>query len=72
MSDRPFRFTRGQYHRLGELGFFNGKRVELIRGEIIEMSPKNWPHVVGCRKTGYALERTFAGIGWSLARNRST
>lgn len=23
----PFRFTREQYHRLGELGFFEGKRA---------------------------------------------
>ena len=61
---RPFRFSREQYFRLGELGFFDGKRVERIRGEIVEMSPINWPHVVGCRKTGQLLEAAFAGIGW--------
>lgn len=59
-----FRFTREQYYRLAELGFFHGKRVERIRGEIVEMSPKNWPHVVGCHKTAAVLERAFAGIGW--------
>jgi Uma2 family endonuclease len=61
---RPFRFTRAQYFRLAELGFFAGKRVERIRGEIVETSPINWPHVVGCRKTGHALEVAFAGVGW--------
>jgi Uma2 family endonuclease len=61
---RPFRFTREQYHQLGRLGFFEGKRVERIRGEIIEMSPIGWPHVVACRKTGEVLERVFVGIGW--------
>jgi Uma2 family endonuclease len=61
---RPFRFTREQYYRLGDLGFFRGKRVERIRGEIIEVSPRNWPHVVGCRRAAEALERAFAGIGW--------
>ncbi len=61
---RPFRFTREQYYKLGELGFFQGKRVELLFGEIFEMSPINWPHVVGCRKTAEALERLFAGTGW--------
>lgn len=62
--DRPFRFTREQYYKLGELGFFDGKRVELIFGEVVEMSPINWPHVVGCRKTAELLERAFAGAAW--------
>ncbi len=61
---RRFRFTREQYYRLGELGFFEGKRVERIRGEIIEMSPKNWPHVLACHKTADVLTQVFAGIGW--------
>jgi Uma2 family endonuclease len=61
---RPFRFTREQYHQLDRLGFFDGKKVELIRGEIFEMSPKNWPHVVGCRKTADVLGRVFAGRAW--------
>ena len=64
VDEQRFRFTREQYYRMGELGFFDGKRVERLRGEIIEMSPINWPHVVGCRKTGELLERVFAGIGW--------
>jgi Uma2 family endonuclease len=63
-AGRRFRFTREQYYRLGELGFFDGRRVERIRGEIVEMSPKNWPHVVASRKTAGVLERAFTGIGW--------
>lgn len=63
-AGRRFRFTREQYYHLAELGFFAGKRVERIRGEIVEMSPKNWPHVVASRKTAEVLERSFAGIGW--------
>jgi hypothetical protein len=34
-----WRWSRADYHRLGRLGFFAGKRVELLRGEIVEMSP---------------------------------
>ena len=68
MSARPFRFTRDQYYHVARLGFFDGKRVERIRGEIIEMSPVGWPHVVGCRKTAERLERVFAGVGW-VSRN---
>ncbi len=63
-NPRPFRWTREQYYALGKLGLFDGRRVELINGEIFEMSPKGWPHVVGCRKTAEALEKTFMGIGW--------
>ncbi|CBN59022.1 MULTISPECIES: Uma2 family endonuclease [Kamptonema] len=41
------RFTLSEYHRLGELGFFGpNERVELIRGEIIQMPTKNTPHSV--------------------------
>lgn len=41
------RFTLSEYHRLGELGFFGpDERVELIRGEIIQMPTKNTPHSV--------------------------
>ena len=41
------KFTIDEYHRLGELGFFGeDDRVELIRGEIIEMPTKKTPHSV--------------------------
>lgn len=41
------KFTIGEYHKLLDLGFFSeNDRVELIRGEIIEMAPKRTPHSV--------------------------
>jgi Uma2 family endonuclease len=41
------RFTLSEYHRLGELGFFGpDERVELIRGEILQMPTKKTPHSV--------------------------
>jgi Uma2 family endonuclease len=41
------RFTLDEYNRLAELGFFNeDDRVELIRGEIIQMIAKGTPHSV--------------------------
>lgn len=61
---RPVRFSRQQYFRLAELGFFDGKRVERVRGEVVEMSPTDWSHVVACRRTGEALEKAFAAVGW--------
>jgi Uma2 family endonuclease len=41
---RPWKWSREDYYKLGELGFFDGKRVELIHGEIVEMSPINIAH----------------------------
>ncbi|MDY3562872.1 Uma2 family endonuclease [Gemmata sp. JC673] len=59
-SRRPFRFTREQYFELGQRGFFNGKRVELLYGEITEMSPANWPHHVSVGLVTDALLVAFA------------
>jgi Uma2 family endonuclease len=58
--DRPFRFTREQYYELGRLGYFDGKRVELIYGEIVEMSPMNWPHHISVGLVSDALALAFA------------
>ncbi|MCC5617099.1 Uma2 family endonuclease [Nostoc sp. CHAB 5836] len=41
------RFTIAEYHRLLELGFFSeDDRVELIKGEIIQIAAKGTPHSV--------------------------
>jgi Uma2 family endonuclease len=55
--------TRAQYYELGRQGYFDGKRVELIRGEVVEMSPIDWPHVLGTSKAREVLRVAFAGIG---------
>ena len=57
---RPWRITRDEYYRLGELGFFDGKRVELIRGEVLEMSPINIAHARGVGFVSDALTLVFA------------
>lgn len=39
-AGRKYRFTVEEYHRMGEVGIIpSDRRVELINGEIIEMSP---------------------------------
>jgi Uma2 family endonuclease len=43
------KWTQKEYYQMAELGFFHGKRVELIEGEIIEMSPMNKPHATAIR-----------------------
>jgi len=39
-------FSRAEYYRMAEIGLFDGQRVELIKGEIITMSPQNSPHAL--------------------------
>jgi len=44
------RFTIEEYHRLIDLGFLTeNDRVELIRGEIMQMAAKGTPHINCCR-----------------------
>ena len=43
----PKLFSVAEYHRLSELGFFQeNERIELIRGQIIQMAAKGTPHSV--------------------------
>lgn len=52
-------FTRDEYHRMGEMGFFEGQRVQLIQGEVIHMSPQKSPHANGIGKVQYRLLDIF-------------
>jgi Uma2 family endonuclease len=52
-------WNQKEYYQMAELGFFHGKRVELIEGEIIEMSPMNKAHATSVRKTLDCLRLVF-------------
>jgi Uma2 family endonuclease len=42
---KPRRFTLEEYHRMGAAGILDeDERVELIEGEIVEMTPIGWVH----------------------------
>ncbi len=60
---RVHRWTRDEYHRMAEMGFFAGKHVELIGGEVIEMSARGRPHVLAVKFGARVLEKAF-GKGW--------
>lgn len=60
----PRHWTREEYYRLGELGLFFGQRVELIEGEIMVLSPQNWPHTSTVARVGRALERVLGAGFW--------
>jgi Uma2 family endonuclease len=48
-----------EYYKLIDIGFFNGKRAELIEGEIIEMSPVKTPHAVTIGLVESVLREVF-------------
>lgn len=45
-----FRFSREAYELMARMGLFEGKRVELIEGEIVEMSPVGPKHFASSNK----------------------
>ncbi len=57
-------WTKKEYYKLLDIGFFNGKRAELIEGEIIEMSPMKTPHAVAIGLTSTILEEVFGKSCW--------
>jgi len=56
---KPLRWTRDEYYRLAEAGFFANRRVMLIEGEVYVMCPQNDPHVQGIIFSREALEVVF-------------
>ena len=62
--DGLFRFTINQYNKLSDLGFFEDRHVELIRGVIHEMTI-NPDHATSSRLAQQLLARIF-GAGWDV------
>jgi len=54
------RWTLEEYDRMADLGLFQGQRVELIGGEIIQMPPRKNEHAIA---TGLAEEAGEAAFG---------
>lgn len=59
------KWTSDEYYRLADLGFFQGKRVQLIEGEIIEMAPMGSRHATGVGLLAELLRQTF-GDGFHI------
>jgi len=60
------RWTREEYERLAEDGFFGSEgRVELIEGIVYDMSPQKSLRAAGVRLIERALSRIF-GTGWDV------
>lgn len=62
-SRQGVRFTRDQYRSMAEHGFFDGRRVCLLHGVVIDMAAIKEPHAAGSSLVVYALEAAF-GLGF--------
>lgn len=58
-----------RYYKMGELGFFDDKRVELIEGRVFEMSPIYSPHATSVTLAGEVLREIF-GRGWIVREEK--
>ena len=52
---RPFRYTLALFHRMGDMGHFEGRRAKLIRGVLLEEGPMDAPHAMAVEKGWYAI-----------------
>ncbi|MCS6841820.1 MAG: Uma2 family endonuclease [Roseiflexus sp.] len=52
-------WTREEYYRMAQVGLFQGKRVELIEGQIIVMSPMGSLHAAAMTLAARAVEKSF-------------
>ena len=60
---KRYRFTRADYHRMAQTGILKpDARVELIDGEIIEMSPVGSPHMGAVNRLTNFFVPTVQGI----------
>jgi Uma2 family endonuclease len=65
VGPRPMLWSCPEFHRLGDLGVFEGRRPKLINGAILEEGPMNPPHAIALVLLAEAIRVAF-GTGWHL------
>jgi Uma2 family endonuclease len=68
-APQPRRFSCAEFHQMGDMGWFEGRRAMLIEGEILEMPGPNPPHATITNKVDTTLRRYFTS-GF-VVRNQS-
>jgi Uma2 family endonuclease len=64
IEPKKWRWSAEEFYRLLDEGHFEGKRVELLEGEIVQMAAqKNW-HALGIALGERALQRAFGPKFW--------
>ena len=61
--DVPVRFTAEEFLRMGDLGLFDDRKVELVDGEIIELGWPGFPHGMLQMRLGFLLQTALGGTG---------
>jgi Uma2 family endonuclease len=59
-APRPYHWTREMYYRAAEVGIFEGRRVQLLNGEIYNMAPQRNDHAIAIELLVDALRIVFA------------
>jgi len=57
MTVATYKWTIDRYHHAVEAGVFDDQPVELLNGELIEMSPEGTPHAYYSDRSGKYLQR---------------
>jgi len=58
------RWTRAEYYRLADEGWFTGQRVQLLSGEIVQMPPQGHQHAMGILRVSRFLQTAFGDGHW--------
>lgn len=70
MSVAIAKWTLDDYHRMIESGLLDGRSVELLNGEIVEISPEGTPHAYLSHEAAKYLERLLGSRQRSVRPNR--
>lgn len=54
---RLYLWTKDEYYQMAEMGLFDGKRVELIGGQVLEMTPMRSGHATATMLVAQAIGR---------------
>ncbi len=58
---RPHLWTRAEYEQMGDLGLFQDRRIQLIEGQVVEMSPMKSSHASAVDLVAEALQHACGG-----------
>jgi Uma2 family endonuclease len=62
MTTITAKWTLDEYHRLIDTGILDDRHVELLRGEIVEMSPEKEPHAYCSDESGEYLNQLLGNL----------
>src|SRR4051812_7643474 len=61
---QPHLWTVTEFNRMGDMGWFEGRRAFLLDGVILENGPMDTPHAVALGLVQFALQAAFGTAWW--------